>query len=374
MATVKYLPKSGNPQARKPFTLRYWDDRGQHERSFVTSAERKDYAVKFEHDSRESMFVDPRADKADFIAAIQAWIARHPGSEGTKANYRSVLARHIGPAFTGRSLAQVAGDRDGVTRFLTVTMPARVCAARVGLARTAILGTIGEAVRAGKLPPVHRLDGIEIAVAGTPHREFIPATHAELVTLTGSLDRRDLVLAVWLMRGCGLRVSEALAVNLRNFRDSGRTLRLREQTETDGSALRPLKHRKAGDFRDVPVPAWLWAMVQAHLAEFGTPVDGYLFHGSGRLPYVGYAPFGRTFKRAAQKAGLPGAFAFHQLRHAYATAALEHGVQIHELSEWMGHGSVDVTVKTYGHLLAPAWDRGRAALEEEFQIWSSAAV
>lgn len=373
MATVKYLPKSSNPQARKPFTLRYWDDRGQHERSFTTAAERKDYAVKFEHDSRESMFVDPREGKADFVAAVQAWVARHPGAGSTKANYRSVVSQHIGPAFAGRSLAQVANDRDGVTGFLTVTMPARVCAARVGLARTAILGTIGEAVRAGKLPPVHRLDGIEIAAAGTPHREFIPATHAELVKLTEHLGRRDLVLTVWLMRGCGLRVSEALAVNMRNFRDSGRTLRLREQTETDGSGLRPLKHRKAGDFRDVPVPAWLWAKVQAHLAEFGTPIDGYLFKGSGRLPYVGYGPFGRAFKRAAIKAGLPEAFTFHQLRHAYATACLAHGVQLHELSEWMGHNSMDTTAKVYGHLLAPAWDRGRAALEADYAEWSGAA-
>ena len=203
MATVKYLPKSSNPQARKPFTLRYWDGRGQHERSFVTSAERKDFAVKFEHDSRESMFVDPREGKADFVAAVQAWIARHPGAGSTKANYRSVVGQHIGPAFEGRSLAQVAGDRVGMTEFLTVTMPGRVCAARVSLARTAILGTITEAVKAGKLPPVHRLDGIEIAPAGTPHREFIPATHAQIETITGSLRRRDLALAVWLMRGCG---------------------------------------------------------------------------------------------------------------------------------------------------------------------------
>lgn len=367
MATIV---KGKNP--RKPHTVRYQDNGRQRERSFTTAREARDFLVKFEHDSRAGIFVDPRAGRSDFVAGVAAWIARHPGTEGTKANYRSVLAQHIGPAFAGRSLAQVASDRDGVTGFLTVTMPAKVCAARVGLARTAILGTVTEAIKAGKLPPVHRLDGIGIAAAGTPHREFIHATHAQVATIAGSLRRRDLALAVWLMRGCGLRVSEALAVNLRNFRDSGRTLRLREQTETDGSGLRPLKHRKAGEFRDVPVPAWLSAMIRDHVAEFGTPIDGYLFRGAGRLPYVGYATFGRSFKRAAQKAGLPDAYTFHQLRHSYASACLANGVQIHELSKWLGHGSVDVPVGTYGHLLPDAWDRGRAALESEFAQWSAA--
>ncbi len=37
----------------------------------------------------------------------------------------------------------------------------------------------------------------------------------------------------------------------------------------------PLKHRKAGEYRDMPVPAYLWAMVQ------GLP-DGYLFRAGGR--------------------------------------------------------------------------------------------
>jgi integrase len=72
-------------------------------------------------------------------------------------------------------------------------------------------------------------------------------------------------------------------------------------------------------------------------------VPGYLFHGKTRQPFVAYFSFGRSFKRGAKLAGLPEAFTFHQLRHAYATACLAHGVQIHELSKWMGHGSVDVT-------------------------------
>jgi integrase len=305
MATIL---RGKNP--RKPHTVRYQDNGRQRERSFRTAGEARDFVAKFEHDSRCGIFVDPSKGRADFCAAVEQWIARHPGNAGTKANYRAIYRAHIGPAFAGRTLAQVSQDRAAVQDFLTVTMPGKVCQARVGAARGIILGVIGEAVKAGQIPPVHRLAGIEIAAAGRPSREFIHASHAQVSGIAAGLRRRDLALAVWLMRGAGLRVSEALAVNLRAFRDNGRTLRVSEQVATDGSGTGPLKHRKAGEYRDVPVPGWLAGMVRDHVATFGTPLDGYLFHGRGRHPFVGYSAFRRSFVLAATKAGLPGTYGF----------------------------------------------------------------
>ena len=63
-------------------------------------------------------------------------------------------------------------------------------------------------------------------------------------------------LAVWLMRGCGLRIEEALAVHKDQFL-SPRTLRLTGQASRDGRKKMPLKHRKAGEYLDAPVPGWL---------------------------------------------------------------------------------------------------------------------
>ena len=69
-------------------------------------------------------------------------------------------------------------------------------------------------------------------------------------------------LTIWLMRGCGLRIEECLAVQKSCFRDGGTVLRVFEQASRDGMRTRPLKHRKAGEYRDIPVPAYLWAMVK----------------------------------------------------------------------------------------------------------------
>ena len=84
-------------------------------------------------------------------------------------------------------------------------------------------------------------------------------------------------LTIWLMRGCSLRIEEAFAVQKSCFRDGGTVLRVYEQASRDGKRTLPLKHRKAGEYRDIPVPAYLWDVAK------DLP-DGYLFMVDGKLP------------------------------------------------------------------------------------------
>ena len=46
-----------------------------------------------------------------------------------------------------------------------------------------------------------------------------------------------------------------------------------------------------------------------------------------------------------------GTRSFHTLRHTYASHLLMSGVNIFIVSRWMGHSSVKVTEKNYGHLI-----------------------
>jgi integrase len=79
------------------------------------------------------------------------------------------------------------------------------------------------------------------------------------------------------MYGCGLRIGEALAVRTRCGINQGTTLRIREQVNPVAQ-LRPLKFRAAGQFRDVPLPAYVAESIDKHIASHGTTSDGYLFH------------------------------------------------------------------------------------------------
>ena len=68
-----------------------------------------------------------------------------------------------------------------------------------------------------------------------------------------------------------------------------------------------------------------------------------------------------TFKPACDRAGLAGLH-FHELRHTFATLALESGqLSMFELSVAMGHESEAVTNKVYAHVRKRDYSAHRAA-------------
>jgi integrase len=165
------------------------------------------------------------------------------------------------------------------------------------------------------------------------------------------------------MRGCGLRIEEALAVAKADFRENGTILRVYQQATRDGTDAGPLKKRKRGEYRDIPVPTWLWDMVK------DLP-DGPLMPGNGDRKYQQYGAVYERFMNAAEKAGIPKGFVPHSLRHAFASVMLSKGVPITDVAHWLGHRDVRVTFRIYGHLVPSAAARAIAVLDEEYAEWS----
>jgi len=238
------------------------------------------------------------------------------------------------------------------------------------IARALITGVLDEAVTAGKIT-MHRCGGITLPDNGGNgnHDDFVFPSHGQLLMLAnGSKEPRvtgiKFPLTIWLMRGCGLRIEEALAVQKSCFRDNDTVLRVFEQASRDGRKTRPLKHRKAGEYRDIPVPAYLWEMVK-------DLSDGYFFMTDGKFPT--YSSYRHGFNLNVGKAGIPEAFTPHSLRHAFVSALLSHGVPITDVAAWLGHRNINVTYAIYGHLVPSSLGRAQEALNAEYAEWSQAA-
>jgi integrase len=361
------------------WTLRYWADGKQRERSFKDEVRsgRTAYGSgrKLAQDAQLKLTVDKRAGdktfadytqagKANFGEAAEAFISHLPVSDRSRDSYLGAYRVHVRPVYGDAALARVAGDRDGVLDLLTVVMKDMSISVRRN-ARMIITGTCDEAVKAGKLRE-HRLDGIELADNGTKHdrTDFVFPSHAQVKFVAdGDKDTLSTGICVWLMRGCGLRIEEALAVEKKDFRDDGTILRVYQQATRDGRDTGPLKKRKRGEYRDIPVPTWLWEMV--------TPLpDGPLMPGNGDRAYQLYGTVYRQFMNAARVAGIPEGFSPHSLRHAFASAMLGKGVPITDVAHWLGHRDVRVTYRIYGHLVPSAAARAIAVLDEEYSEWS----
>lgn len=142
-------------------------------------------------------------------------------------------------------------------------------------------------------------------------------------------------------------------------------LRVWEQVNPHAQ-LRPLKFRKKGDYRDIPLPRYVADAIGKHLAGYGSSEDGYLYRGR-RHPLVTRRTYQEDFARSAAKAGLPPQFIPHSLRHYFASTALARGIPITEVSRWLGHKNIELTHEIYGHLVPASWDRASAALDDAYQ-------
>jgi hypothetical protein len=112
---------------------------------------------------------------------------------------------------------------------------------------------LDEAVIADRISS-HRIKGIELVNGGRAKdlSDFAVPAHNQLMQLAEGLGSRG--FAIWPMRGCGLRIQEALAVQKSCFRDGGCTLRVYEPVNRYSTGTMPHKQRKLGQYRDIPVP------------------------------------------------------------------------------------------------------------------------
>ena len=226
------------------------------------------------------------------------------------ADLRAFMARRRRDGLGSRSLLrQLAGLRS-LARFLE----------RTGGAKVAALS----AVRSPKLPrSLPKPLTVEAARQVTETESRAGETRAPWI-----LARDAAVLG--LLYGCGLRISEALALTRRDAPIG----------ERDGVTVLG-KGRKE---RSVPVIAAVRRGVEAYLAlcPYTLPLDGPLFVGQR-----GGALSPRIIQLAVERMrgalGLPPSATPHALRHSFATHLLGRGGDLRTIQELLGHASLSTT-------------------------------
>ncbi|MFD3650348.1 tyrosine-type recombinase/integrase [Streptomyces cyaneofuscatus] len=187
------------------------------------------------------------------------------------------------------------------------------------------------------------------------------------VTKALAVADEDLALEIVMMAGCGLRSGEARAVNV-NSVVAQDVYRVREQIHSN--TLRPAKpkHRKAGEFREVPLPRSVREAIERCVEQHGTTKDGYLLHGPS-----GYFTEGMERRRVKRLfADLPpeAGVGMYGFRHYFASNALGKGTPINDVAEWMGHKSIEETYRTYRHLMPVSTTKAARILDTG--LWEAA--
>jgi Phage integrase family len=358
------------------WTVRYSVNSRQREKSFasVTDAQTFQLTLSTGKQTDGAMFTDPKAGIVAFLPLCGKFIsAMAKANANSKGTYRSNFANPaVTDLLTGRSVQEVARMDDEVTTLLNVTLGTYSDDYR-GNIRRIITGTLDQCVRKGLIPR-HMLTGIELAPRIVSAEDYeaqntglvcvadeVVRMLADGLTVTGT-DRnghkRTRVLpgagiAPWLQRTMGLRIREALGVRKADFReraDGTRYLHLCWQASENGKQLEPLKHRRAGEYRDIPVPDMVWDMVAAM-------EDGPLCPGPHGTPYTPYSTARNRYGRMLDYLDISGVHT-HTLRHQFATEALDADPrELPNISQVLGHDDIATTLRFYVHASADAEQR-----------------
>jgi site-specific recombinase XerD len=142
-------------------------------------------------------------------------------------------------------------------------------------------------------------------------------------------------LAVRLMVGCGLRVTECIHLKL---------------TDIDlQSNFIHIRHSKNGKSRYVPVPKVLH--MDLKLAISRTMHESPWLFPSPKFPDRPVTPraLQQTLGKAAAAAGISKQLSPHSLRHTYATLLLDSGTNLRVIQELLGHSDISTTM-VYTHV------------------------
>jgi integrase/recombinase XerC len=248
------------------------------------------------------------------LACFLGFLTRHLGAEPDAqallalrpADLRAFLAHRAAAGVSNATRARELAAIRGLLRFL---------GQRAGRPPAALAGLRTPRVK----PPVPRALG-EAEAADI-------AAHAGDAARTPALAARDRALFT-LLYGCGLRISEALALDVRDAPRAASGLRVRG---------------KGGKERLVPVLPVVEAAVAEWLRVHPDPRPHRpLFLGArgGRLdPAVAQ----RALREYRRLAGLPEHATPHALRHSFATHLLAAGADLRVIQELLGHASLSTT-------------------------------
>ncbi len=301
-----------------------------------------------------------------FEAVAKDWerVTSPEWKQGTCISYGNILRHRLLTTFGSLPITDITANR--VEEWWTAAREESLSKVHLRAMRVVLRGVCRRAVSLGLLPmnPVERIEGR----LGRQDTEIHQADYLMRGDLTKFLAKAEELCPrehpiFLVMATAGLRVGEAKGLQVGDVDSLGQQIHVR-RTVRRGYISSP----KNGKGRTVDVPASTVAILervrqtrQAEAAYEGKEAR-WLFPGdTGDMPTTDEV-IRRALRLALRGAGIRS-IRIHDLRHTYATLAIQAGVPLLTVSRQLGHASIQTTANLYTHAV-PGSNRAAAdALE-----------
>ncbi|EIW17365.1 MULTISPECIES: tyrosine-type recombinase/integrase [Pelosinus] len=166
----------------------------------------------------------------------------------------------------------------------------------------------------------------------------------------------------------GLRRGEILGLTWSNVDLKNREIHIIQQLRRSNSCIKLVKLKTSTSHRSLPIPDNLYTTL-TEIKALQEQQKSALGHNHHDLDFVCCKSTGehlhpnyvsQSFSRAINRIGAPH-IRIHDLRHTFATNALEAGVDLKTVSDILGHSDISITANHYLH---PSRENKRSAIEK----------
>ncbi|WP_269855547.1 tyrosine-type recombinase/integrase [Streptomyces sp. RPT161] len=326
---IRKLP-SGRYQARYPGTdgaLRAAPD------TYETKRDAEVFLAQIQADQTRGDWIDPTAGEVLFSEYATRWVDERGVAPTTGELYRRLLRLHLEPTFGSLYVNAISPSRVRTWRAERLQATGATTVAKSYRLLKAILETAVEDDMIRKNPC--RIRGAGREDAG----ERPVASVAQVFALADVIGLRWRLM-VLLGAFASMRPEELAELRRGDVDlDAGSVWVRRAAPELNtGRRVVGDPKSRAGK-REIVLPAFIHVDVRRHLEWFAQPgPDGLVFVGEKGAALRG-TTFGRKWRKAREKVGLPKHFRFYDLRHTGNTLAADTGAKLKDLMVRAGQSS-----------------------------------
>ena len=285
-------------------------------------------------------------------------VIAHSVKPRTLHRYAEVLAQHIFPRFGQIAVQRL--DRGQIKLLLVEKLNEGLEKRTVRNIQAVLRAMLNAAIDDGLLAsnPAAKLGRtLKLTVSKATRQEEIKALTKEQrqVFLTTAFHETPRYYPLFfVLAGTGMRLGEALALQVDDVDLHAKTIRITRAFSEDGELDTP----KSGHGRTVEISQPLADMLakqeitrkQDALKYGWTELPSWLFLSKTGTP-LDARNVRRSMQSILKRAKLPLHLSPHCLRHTYASILLAEGVSPVYVQEQLGHATIELTVSTYGRWL-----------------------